>query len=121
MYAVIFEVLPKAAGKAAYLEIAAQLRQHLEGRAGFISIERFQSLVDENKLLSLSFCESETAIESWRTQPDHRLAQQAGRDKLFASYRIRVAKAVRNDSDSERTEAPADARIAFDESGADFT
>ena len=112
MYAVIFEVTPTSQGKEEYLKIAAQLRDMLKDLDGFISIERFQSLVDDEKILSLSFWRDENAIAKWRNLLDHRTAQKAGRDTLFKSYRIRVAQVVRDYSDSERKEAPADSKQA---------
>jgi heme-degrading monooxygenase HmoA len=108
MYAVIFEVWPSKNGKDEYLKIAAQLKLFLENREGFISIERFQSLVDENKLLSLSFWEDEKAIETWRNQFEHRIAQDKGNAKIFEKYRIRVANVVRDYTKEERDEAPKD-------------
>jgi len=108
MYAVIFEVYPTAEGTAEYLEIAGRLRTFLENREGFISIERFQSLVDEGKVLSLSFWESEAAIETWRTLLDHRDAQQKGKSELFHSYRIRVAEVFRDYTNTDRSNAPED-------------
>jgi heme-degrading monooxygenase HmoA len=113
MYAVIFEVMPTAEGKDEYLQIASQLRRFLEGRDGFISIERFQSLGEEGKILSLSFWESEESIEAWRNLIEHRSAQRAGKDRLFRYYRIRVAKVVRDYTGSKREEAPADSNTEF--------
>lgn len=110
MLAVIFEVIPTTEGKAEYLQIAAELRTFLEGRDGFISIERFQSLVDESKVLSLSFWRDEEAIAQWRNLFEHRTAQQKGKGALFQSYRIRVAEVVRDYTESERAEAPADSK-----------
>lgn len=108
MFAVIFEVTPTAEGQSEYLSIAANLRSFLENRDGFISIERFQSLVDERKLLSLSFWRDEKSIETWRNLLEHRLAQQKGKRTLFESYRIRVAEVVRDYSDELREQAPVD-------------
>lgn len=113
MYAVIFEVTPKAEGKAEYLKIAAEIRGFLESRPGFISIERFASLNEEGKLLSLSFWESEAAIEAWRTMLDHRTAQRTGKASLFTSYRIRVANVVRDYTHDKRGQAPADSNSAL--------
>lgn len=113
MFAVIFEVTPAAAGKDEYLNIAAGLRQFLENRDGFISIERFQSLSEEGKLLSISFWRDEEAIESWRNLLEHRLAQQQGKDSLFQSYRIRVAEVVRDYTAVEREQAPVDSKQAL--------
>jgi heme-degrading monooxygenase HmoA len=108
MIAVIFEVKLTEKGKPEYLEIAANLRKLLEGLDGFVSIERFQSLADENKMLSLSFWRDEESIANWRTLSDHRSAQQKGRDSIFDSYRIRVAGVIRDYDQVERKEAPDD-------------
>lgn len=108
MFAVIFELRPTREGKSEYLNIAEELRKFLENRDGFISIERFQSLTEEGKILSLSFWETEAAIETWRNLLEHRSAQQRGKNALFHSYRIRVAEVVRDYSESARIEAPAD-------------
>lgn len=96
MYAVIFEVEIKAEGKEAYLAIAAKLKEQLVNMDGFISIERFQSLVDEGKLLSLSFWESKEAIDIWKQNLDHLQAQSEGRVKLFEDYRIRIAEVMKD-------------------------
>lgn len=108
MLAVIFEVLPTDEGKAEYLEIAADLKRLLVDIPGFISIERFQSLVQPEKILSLSFWEDEEAIRQWRNLEVHRSAQDQGRNRLFRDYRIRVASVVRDYSLTEREETPGD-------------
>ncbi len=90
------------------MKIAAGLRSFLENRDGFISIERFQSLSEEDKILSLSFWQDEAAIEKWRNLLEHRTAQKKGRETLFHSYRIRVAQVVRDYTESDRNEAPSD-------------
>lgn len=110
MLAVVFEVYPTESGKAEYLAIAAKLREFLENRPGFISIERFQSLVDQNKILSLSFWESEEVIKEWRNLFEHRMAQKKGKNELFLNYRIRVAEVVRDYSSTSRNQAPQDSK-----------
>ncbi|MFZ2958893.1 MAG: antibiotic biosynthesis monooxygenase [Candidatus Ozemobacteraceae bacterium] len=112
MVAVIFEVYPAKKGKAEYLAIAAKLREFLKG-PGFISIERFQSLSDENKVLSLSFWESEEAVQAWRNQLEHRSAQQRGKQELFEKYRIRIAQVVRDYTSADRDQAPPDSNSAL--------
>ena len=113
MIAVIFEVKPKIEGKEEYIKIAAGLRSFLENRDGFISIERFQSLSEEGKILSLSFWQDEAAVEKWRNLLEHRVAQKKGRESLFHSYRIRVAQVVRDYTESDRNEAPSDSNDVF--------
>ncbi len=114
MIAVIFETYPREEGKAEYLSVAAELREHLKDRKGFISIERFQSLTDENKMLSLSFWEDEEAVRQWRNLVEHRIAQQKGRARLFSKYRIRVANVLRDYTDTERAQAPSDSNAAHE-------
>ena len=96
MYAVIFEVKVKADGKDEYLSIASKLKEQLINMEGFISIERFSSLVEEGKILSLSFWEDEEAINNWKSNLDHIQAQTKGKNQLFEGYRIRVAKVVKD-------------------------
>lgn len=93
--AVLFEVIPKAEGKDEYLRSGAALKAELTKMAGFISVERFASLNEEGKLLSLSFWENEEAAAGWRKLINHRACQRCGRDSLFERYRIVAAAVVR--------------------------
>jgi len=110
MIAVIFEVWPAAGRKEDYLAIAATLKPELETMDGFISVERFQSLTDPQKLLSLSFWRDEDAVRNWRNHERHRLSQAAGRGGVFADYRLRIASVVRDYGMAERGQAPEDSR-----------
>lgn len=112
MIAVIFEVEPAEGRRDAYLARAAALKPLLEGIDGFISVERFQSLTRPDRLLSLSFWRDEKAVEAWRNVHEHRMAQLAGRDGLFAGYRLRVASVLRDYGLTDRDEAPADSIAA---------
>jgi heme-degrading monooxygenase HmoA len=111
MIAVIFEVRPAHGRRDTYLEHAKRLRADLEQIDGFISVERFQSLTDPDKMLSLSFFRDEEAVARWRNHQRHRATQAAGRDGIFAEYRLRVAAVVRDYGMHERREqAPADSK-----------
>ena len=110
MHAVIFEVWPHEDGQQEYLDIAAALRPRLEQIDGFVSIERFQSLSEPGKVLSLSFWRDEAAIAAWRQLEEHRAAQAKGRGKLFRDYRLRIAAVIRDYGMTERAEAPKDSR-----------
>ena len=110
MIAVIFEVEP--AGHGEYLRIAGDLRPLLDGIDGFISVERFQSLSDPKRLVSLSFWRDEAAVGQWRNTAEHRAAQQAGRAGVLRDYRLRIAHVVRDYGMEARAEAPADSRGA---------
>ncbi|NKB48265.1 MAG: antibiotic biosynthesis monooxygenase [Alphaproteobacteria bacterium] len=106
MIAVIFEVWPKDGHRGDYIDIAAGLRPELEKIDGFISIERFASLTDEGKILSLSIWRDDAAVKTWREQFDHRAAQAKGRHELFANYRLRVADVLRDYGPNDRDQAP---------------
>ena len=110
MIAVIFEVRPAEGQMQTYLELAAALRADLSRVEGFISVERFQSLTDPGKLLSLSFFRDGEAVRQWRNLAAHRAVQAKGRGGVFADYRLRVASVIRDYGLNERAEAPADSR-----------
>jgi heme-degrading monooxygenase HmoA len=110
MLAVIFELEPKTDRKQEYLDFATQLGPELEHIDGFLSIERFQSLTQPGKLLSLSFWRDEAAISAWRNLEIHRNAQQAGRDGIMDDYRLRVASVIRDYGLNDRAAAPEDSR-----------
>lgn len=110
MIAVIFEVEPADGRKEEYLDIAAQMRPMLDQIEGFISVERFQSLTDPRKVLSLSFFEDEAAIARWRTLNAHRGAQSKGRGGVFDDYRLRIASVVRDYGMFDRAQAPTDSK-----------
>ena len=114
MIAVIFEVVPAPGRKQEYLDLAASLRPALEKMDGFVSIERFESLTDKGKILSLSIWRDEEAVKRWRQVEGHRIAQAKGRGGVFADYRLRVASVIRDYGMFERREAPADSRARHD-------
>ena len=108
MIAVIFEVWPKPGRKQDYLDIAASLRPRLAEIDGFISVERFESLTEPGKILSLSFFRDEAAVTAWRNIEAHRHAQARGRNEVFADYRLRIAGVIRDYGMADRAAAPAD-------------
>lgn len=114
MIAVIFEVWPAPGQADRYLATAAALRPTLETIDGFISVERFESLAEPGKLLSLSFFRDEAAVAAWRGTQPHRGAQALGRGGVFADYRLRVAQVQRDYGLLHRDEAPADSRAVHD-------
>ncbi|MDF0605699.1 antibiotic biosynthesis monooxygenase [Neisseriaceae bacterium TC5R-5] len=111
MIAVIFEVEVAANRQDNYLQLAAALKPLLEQMDGFISIERFQSLQNPQKLLSLSFWRDEEAIRQWRNLEQHREAQIAGRTQIFADYRLRVANVIRDYGMEQREQTPGDSTV----------
>ena len=112
MIAVIFEVEPANGRMDHYLDMAAEMRPLVDQIDGFISVERFESLTQPGKLVSLSFFRDEAALDEWRRLAAHRKAQSAGRSGMFADYRLRIAHVMRDYGLHDRAEAPADSKAA---------
>ncbi len=112
MIAVIFEVEPRPERRDAYLDAAARLRPLLESIDGFVSVERFESLTTPGKILSLSLWRDEEAVRQWRNLEEHRRMQAAGRQSIFAGYRLRVATVIRDYGKNDRAEVPDDSVLA---------
>jgi heme-degrading monooxygenase HmoA len=110
--AILFEAWPADGRRQRYLDLAAALRPALDEIDGFLSIERFQSLEEPAKLLSLSFWRDEAAVAAWRNMPAHRATQAEGRGSVFTDYRLRVAAVLRDYGMTDRDQAPADSRTA---------
>ena len=117
MIAVIFEVWPANGQQGRYLDIAADLRPLLDDIDGFISIERFQSITEPGKILSLSFWRDEEAVRQWRAMDSHRAAQSVGRNEVVRDYRLRIASIIRDYGMADREQAPPDSRAAHDHAG----
>lgn len=108
MIAVIFEFTASPERRQEYLDIAGGLNALVKDFDGFISIERFQSLGDPDRYVSLSFWRDEECVRKWRNVMQHREAQAKGRGGVFKSYRLRIASVLRDYGMDERTQAPAD-------------
>lgn len=115
MVAVIFEVVPAEGKKDEYFSMAEKLRPELSKVPGFISIERFQSVANPGKILSLSFWKDEESVTQWRNVEMHRQAQAKGRRSVFSDYRLRVAHVVRDYGMNHRIQAPTDSRSIHDQ------
>ncbi len=112
MLAVIFEFWTNPDKADIYWDHAKAMSELVKDADGFISIERFESVSEEGKFVSLSFWRDEAAVQAWRNRLQHRAAQSAGRAGAFKDYRLRVAEVSRDYSMERRDQAPADSRSA---------
>ncbi len=112
MIVVIFESWPAEGKTQKYLDMAETLRLHLDDFDGFISIERFQSVIEPGKLLALSVWRDEAAVDARRNLDVHRKVQASSRKNVFRDYRLRVAAVIRDYGMHEREAAPTDSRTA---------
>ena len=108
MIAVIFEFTAADGRFADYKQLAEGLNEEVRRFDGFISIERFQSISDPARFVSLSFWRDEDTVRQWRNVQKHRQAQAKGRRGIFSSYRLRVCSVIRDYGMKERGEAPED-------------
>jgi heme-degrading monooxygenase HmoA len=108
MIAVIFEFTPHDGRFTDYRALAEGLADDVRNAAGFISIERFESINNKGKFVSLSFWRDDEAVRKWRNLQKHREAQKKGRGGIFKSYRLRVAQVMRDYTMDERQQTPAD-------------
>lgn len=108
MIAVIFEFTPAEGRFPEYLDLVATLKEDLEQAEGFISLERFESITNKGRFVSLQYWRDEESIRKWRNLQKHREAQKRGRAGIFASYRLRIAGVLRDYEMDRRDEAPRD-------------
>ena len=108
MIAVIFEFTPAEGKFPDYMRLVDTLREDLAKADGFISLERFESITNKGKFVSLQFWRDEEALKKWRNLQKHREAQKQGRASIFASYRLRIAEVSRDYTMTERSQAPRD-------------
>ena len=108
MIAVIFEFTPAEGRFPDYMALVETLRQDLAKAEGFISLERYESINNKGKFVSLQFWRDEECVRKWRNLQKHREAQKQGRGGIFKSYRLRIAGVLRDYTMDERAQAPAD-------------
>ena len=112
MVAVIFEFTAAEGRFADYKALAEGLGEEVRKLDGFLSIERFQSISDPQRFVSLSFWRDEDAVRKWRNLQKHREAQAKGRGGIFSGYRLRICQVIRDYGMNERGEAPRDSVAA---------
>ena len=110
MIAVIFEFTAAEGRFPDYKALAEGLGEEVRKFDGFLSIERFQSISDPQRFVSLSFWRDEEAVRNWRNLQKHREAQGKGRGGIFSAYRLRVCNVIRDYGMQERGEAPKDSQ-----------
>jgi heme-degrading monooxygenase HmoA len=107
MIVVVFEVTLREGVGPRYFDLAAELRPELLKIDGFISVERFESLINERKYVSLSFWRDAESVERWRAHEGHQLAQTLGKTEVFDDFRISVAEVQRQYTLADRKKSPS--------------
>ena len=76
-----------------YSSMAAEMLATAKGMPGFIDFKSFKA--EDGERISVIWWSDLDTLAAWRNHPRHRVAQQAGREKWYESYRIEVAEVVR--------------------------
>jgi heme-degrading monooxygenase HmoA len=108
--AVIFEFTPAEGRFPEYMQLVGELKADLDKAEGFISLERFESINNKGKFVSLQFWRDEESVRKWRNVQKHREAQKKGRAGIFKSYRLRIASVLRDYEMDKRAQAPKDSQ-----------
>ena len=75
MIVVLFEFEPDPFYQDRYFELAGLLRENVEKIGGFISVERFESVSQSGRSISVSTWEDLDAVKRWREHLEHAAAQ----------------------------------------------
>ena len=89
-YAVIFTSL-RTDGDDGYAETAQRMEELSSRHPGFLGIESARSELG----ITVSYWSSLEAIKNWKQNTEHLAAQQKGKEKWYADYRIRICKVER--------------------------
>jgi heme-degrading monooxygenase HmoA len=89
-YAVIFisKLTDNTEGYQHTAERMVELAQTMPGFLGFESAR-------EDSGITISFWQDEASIQHWKQQAEHKLAQQSGIKKWYASYELHIARVER--------------------------
>ena len=87
-----------------YSRWAARIHDLAVKMPGFISVKTFNA--DDSERVTLVEFESEETMRAWREHPEHRQAQQLGREKFYSEYRIQVCQPIRDYSFPKKADEP---------------
>lgn len=100
MYAVIFTARIKQLDDH-YEQTASRMRQLARERYGCLD---FVSSTQGDQEIAISYWQRESDILRWKQDPEHLQAQQLGRTRWYASYRVEVVEIRRHYSHDEQTQ-----------------
>jgi heme-degrading monooxygenase HmoA len=76
-----------------YADRAAEIAALAATMPGLVDVKAFTA-ADGERVTLVTFAD-ETSHAAWRDHPEHRAAQQQGRDEFYAAYSIQVCEARR--------------------------
>lgn len=76
-----------------YRRTSARMRELVSQMPGFVSYNSYWS--EEGRGVAVVRFDSDDALNAWRTLPEHRAAQERGREAFYAEYWVQVCQTVR--------------------------
>ncbi len=76
-----------------YVPLAERMSSLARTMPGYVSHKGFSA--DDGERVTVVEFESEAAMRAWRMHPEHRTAQQKGRESFYEEYTVQVCELVR--------------------------
>ncbi len=92
---VIIEFEMRAAMESEFKAASKYMQEQVKKYDGFLGETSCCSLENEKTIVTLFYWRDRESIKAWREDPEHVKTQQLGREKIFASYKIRVCELER--------------------------
>jgi heme-degrading monooxygenase HmoA len=94
MILTVFRSRPKPGIESEIEPVGARMYELATSMPGFVSYREYQSADGEG--VAIVEFESKETLAAWRNHPEHLAAQEKGRSRWFADYRIQVCEVVRD-------------------------
>ncbi|MGW4298531.1 antibiotic biosynthesis monooxygenase family protein [Streptomyces sp. NPDC004646] len=92
-YAAVFTAV-RTANQRGYGETNARMEDLVRSLPGFLGMDHAQN--PGGLSITVAYFRDADALTEWRTNTEHRAAQQRGRDDWYQSYTLHVAKVERS-------------------------
>lgn len=86
-----------------YETLAPRMLELARSMPGFVSFKAFSA--SDGERVSIIEFESEDTLKAWREHPEHRNAQERGRNSLYSEYSLQVCRPLR-ESRFDRPQEP---------------
>ena len=94
MVIAIFRSRQRSESSDEYGPLAGRMFDLARSMPGFLGFKTFRA--EDGETVSLIEFESNADLAAWRDHPEHKEAQQAGRDRFYSEYRLQVCQPLRS-------------------------
>ena len=96
MVIVVFQFSTNPGMSKEYFQEVEILNEEIKKEKGFISAERYKSNEIPDSYVSISTWKDKKSVELWHKNKKHKMSQKKGKEKIFNSFRIRVAEVFKD-------------------------